>query len=526
MRTVSTLRRLLPALGLLGLLIARPSQADEPEASAPLPPLEPKVRAELAKAARVYLQLEDDPFNGREAVRAVIARMAAAGRDMLANLQDLREIAYQGRPFDRDYRDRKWQKEEAGTEVTEGKLAVSVSRGDKLRLAFSVPKKDHVEANLTKTPRIDPFPTLVSLIEERDYSGKKFPGEEVLARRYASSPALVGAYKELFEKWILFAPVAVRGNYLDSGNVRFLFFLSQLRDFYQRYHVDFERLCLDGDANTASAVAAAHPFLFAGLVFRRPSVAAPEIDPAVLVNYAHVPVYVVGCEATFKLLQDAGHPDVKLGDEAGVLPWLQARRRQLPRSFQWRAKTTQQVLPHWMIIGPDWNAAERMLKVEVVDTAENPNTVLIEAQGILDVTVFLNDAILPLGREVRVVINEREVFRQTVERQLGRVFDQEPIKVRENMNYVMLFTGITPRLFVPPPKPKSAAPPAPAGADAGKEQAARDLLEKGKGAVADGNTAAATKYFEKVLAEHPTTSAAAEARSELEKLRAGGGEGK
>lgn len=518
-------RRLVPilaGLGLVAALLAGPARSDPP------PPLDPKVRVELAKGARAYLQLEEDPFNGREAVRAVIAKQASAGRDMLANLEDLREIAYQGRPFDRDYRDRKWQKEEPNTEVNEGKVAVSVSRGDKLRLAFSVPKKDYTEAALAKLPRVDPFPTLVSLIEEKDYSGKKYPGEEVLARRYASTPALTGAYKELFEKWILLAPVAVRANYLDNGNVRFLFFLSQLKDFYQRYHVDFERLCLDADATTASAVAAAHPFLLAGVVMRRPLAAASEIDPSVVVNYAHVPIYVVNCEPTAKMLKDAGHPDVTLGDDAGVAAWLSARHRVLPRAFSWRTKTTQQVLAHWMILGPNWNTEERTLKVEVLDTAEDPNTIKIEALGMLDLTVFLNDAILPLSKEVRVVINGKEVYKQSVERSLGRVFDQEPVKVRESMNYGMLFSAMTPRIFVPPPPAKPAGAPAPApGGDPEKEKTAQELLEKGKAAAADGNTAAATKYLEKVLSDYATTAAAAEAKAELEKLKApGDGAGK
>lgn len=487
-------------------------------------PLDPKLRLELIKGARQYFSVEDDPFSGREAVRTALKRsVEAGGPDVLARMDLLRDLAYQGRPFLPDYRDRKWQKEEANTEVNEGKMAVSVGRGDKLRLAFSVPKKDHTETNLARVPRIEPFPTLISLIEAKDYTDK-FPGEAVLARRY-------GAMKTLPNEWILFAPVAVRGNYLENGNVRTLFFLSQLKDFYQRYHVDFERIVLDGDTTTVTTVAAAHPFLLAGLVARRPvGGSEPVVDPDTLMNYANVPVFVLHCPVTEKSFRDGGHPDVTRGDEAALAEWLKARKRVTPRSFKWNVKTAQQVLPHWMWVEADLSQEKRTLEVEVLDTSTDPNTIKVEARGLLDMTLFLNDSIVDLSRDVRVVINGKEVEKRRYDRTLEVTFDRMPLKARESLNFSMLFPAMTTKLAVPPPAapPAPAATPAPAAptppedpAKKEQETKAQGWLERAKQFVADGNNEGAINVLEKLLKELGGTTVAAEAKEMLAGLKNG-----
>lgn len=481
-------------------------------------PLEPKLRAELIKFARQYLQLEADPFDGREGVRGIMEKQAQAGRNMLARLEDLREVAYQGRTFDPGYRDKKWQKGDPSTEVKDGKLSVSVARGDKLRLAFSVPKKDYNEANLARVPRIEPFPTLVSLIEEKDYAGKGSPGDEVLQRKYGGE-----AFKELFEKWLLFAPVAVRGNYLENGNVRSLFFTAQLRDFYRRYHVDFERMVLDADATTGAVVAAAQPFLFAGLVLRRPLSGAPQIDEQSVANFAHVPVYVVSCEATQKLLLAGGAADVTLGDDAGLMAWLaKLAPRKTPSTFRWRIKTTQQVFAHWMIVGPDWNAEERSLTVERLDTKDDPNTLKLTTKGVLDLTLFLNDEIVDLDRDVRVVINGKQVLKERFERTLERVFDKQPIESRQAMYFGLLFPAMSKQIFVPepeaPPAPAAAPSPTVPAATADEEAKAASKLKEAEEAVAAGDTERARKILEAVLKLWPASKAAEQAKDQLSKL--------
>jgi len=478
-------------------------------------PLDPKLRVELIKALRSYLQLDVDPYAGREATRSVLTKIeTGGGPKVLARMDLLRELTDQGRDFEKDYRDRKWQKLEANTEVSDGKYAVSVSRPDKLRLAFSAPK-GYAEAALAKLPRVDPFPTLVTLIEEKDYSGKKFPGEEAIARRYS-------AFKELFEKWLVLAPVAVRGNYVDDGNVRQLFYTAQLKDFYQRFHLDFERIVLDGDTSNATTIVAAQPFMYAGLVVRRPLTGEPVVDPDTVVNYAHVPIYVMGCPVTEKALKDAGHPSVTLGDEAGLMAWLGQRKRVIPKTFSWRLKTAQQVFANWLILTPDWNVEKRTVDVTVLDTAEDPNTIRIQATGVLDLTALLNDDLVALDKDVRMVVNGKELFKGKLERTLERLYDKDPVEAREAIFFSLLFTTITKQFFAPPPAAAPSTPtPGPAVvADPEKEAKARSWLEKAEGFVTDGNTEKAVQILERLVSELGETSVAVTASARLAELKA------
>jgi hypothetical protein len=502
-------RRPLAALLAVATLAAAPLAARAEEKA-----LDPKLRLELIKAMRAFLALDTDPYPGREATRAALGKIeAAGGPKVLGDVGLLRQITDQARDFDLDYRDRKWQKSEENTEVAEGKLAVSVSRPDKLRLAFSAPK-GHNDAALDKLPRPDPFPTLVTLIEEKDYTSKKFPGEEVIGRRYAGM-------KELFEKWLVLAPVAVRGNYIgEDGNVRQLFFTAQFKDFYQRFHVDFDRVVLDGDAGNVTAIAAAQPFNFAGLVVRRPLSGEPTFDADTVSNYAHVPVYVVGCPRTEKALKDAGHPAVTLGDDAGLLAWMSQRKRVAPKAFTWRIKTTQHVFANWLIVTPDWSAEKRTLEVSVIDTPEQPNTIRIEARGILDLTALLHDDIVDLGRDVKVVINGQEMLGEKFERTLERVFDRDPVRARESVFYGLLFTAITKQMFAPAPAVTVTAPSPPtAPADPAKEEKARTWLAKANELAEQGNTTKAIDIIEKLLKELGDTTVAAEATKRLGELK-------
>lgn len=502
---------------------AKPADAKEPK------PLDPKLRPELIKGMRLYLSAEEDldPYKGREIVRSVAARAAKDGIDLLARMDLLRDLAYQGRGFLKDYRDKSWQKAEGNTEVHVGKppSVTSVVAGDRLRLAFSLPK-GYADDALAKSPRPDPVPTLVSLIEEKDYANKQWPGEEMITRRYGTNPA----YKELFEKWIVFAPLAVRGNYLEDGRVRELFFNAQIKDFYQRYHVDFERLALDGDANTVLTIAATQPFFFCGVVVRKPMTGTATVDTDVVANYASVPVFVVGDETLQKQLKDAGHPDVTLGTDADVMTWLKARKRKAPKSFSWRVKTTQQVGAHWLFFEPNWNKENRTLKVEVLDTKEDPNTIKIEANGIINLSAFLTDEIVDLGREVRVVINGKEVSKQKYERSLEQVFEREPVAARLSMWYGMLASVVMPRTYVPdaptaatggaPPAPGAA--PSPAPASTGGESEPAKWLKGAKQYEADGNAAAAETLYTRIVSQHPTSPEAAEAKTALARMKGGG----
>ena len=504
------------ALAVLFTLLAANARAETAKT-----PLDPKLRGELIKGARLYLNPDEssDPYNGRVLVRGVVEKASAAGIDFLGRMDLMRDLAYQGRGFLPDYQDKKWQKSQANTEVKDGKFSVNVIQGDKLRLAYSLPKKDYVDANLAKSPRIDPFPTLVTLIEERDYSsGKTGPGDEVIGRRYGNVPA----FKEVMEKWIVFAPIAVRGKYVDDKDgqkvVRQYFFGDQLKSFYQRYHVDFERMVLDGDGASVLPIASVLPFQFAGAIVRKPQSGTTEVDAELVVNYASVPIFVLGDDAVAAKLKEAGHPAVTTGGDAEAVAWLKDRRRTIATEFRWNAKTPQHTFAHWLILNPDFSASRRTLDVKVVNTKEEPNTIRIEARGMTDFSGLLNDEIVPLTGEVRIVVNGKEVSKQRYERTLEQAFERDPVNVRDSLFFGLLFPAVTARIFPPPPPVETPATTPASVSTAEANAKADELLKKGKDAQAEGLTEAAKKYFQAVLDKYPNCPAATEAKDLLAKI--------
>src|SRR6186713_1996403 len=78
-----------------------PTDPKPAEAKADLKPLDPKLRLEMIKGARSYLSAEEDhdPYAGREIIRGVITKAGAQGIDLLARMDIVRDLAYQGRGF-------------------------------------------------------------------------------------------------------------------------------------------------------------------------------------------------------------------------------------------------------------------------------------------------------------------------------------------------------------------------------------------------------------------------------------------
>jgi hypothetical protein len=90
-----------------------------------------------------------------------------------------------------------------------------------------------------------------------------------------------------------------------------------------------------------------------------------------------------------------------------------------------------------------------------VDTKAEPNTVRIDAVGIREITIFLNDALVDLDREVRVVVNGKPVEECQVEaskpedsrvrlpakfaRTIDGMFDRRTVSIRKSMFYGWLY---------------------------------------------------------------------------------------
>ena len=322
--------------------------------------LDAKTQKQLAETARAYFDPEIEfVWQPRKAFRSALEDVQQrTGHDALVDISFLREIVYQGRHFLPRFSDKQWQRENEIIELekTEGLYFNVVS--ERYRFSYTTPRKYPNDRAFAKIPRPDPFPLLLSIHEEPD-NGEKYPGGAALKRRYPKAN-----FGDLYDHWLTVAPVAARAKFLEDGAIRHRFLTGVLTNFWRRYHVDFDRIVVDGGA-PAAAMAAAFPHVFAGLVLRP----GQSIDLDVVANYASVPVFVAGDEDLARELEQAGHPDVSVGDDAALRTWLSERRRRTATRFAWRWKRPDHQSAHWVYLTQvDAEAPQVGLAVETLDT--------------------------------------------------------------------------------------------------------------------------------------------------------------
>lgn len=518
-------RRALPLLraaACLGLVLAAGGVAGaEDETPAPLATdsktlmceaqEDPKAFKTLVDAARLFFDPEVEPYKGRKAFLQNLEALARAGRYPLTEPNFTRWLAYQGRAFLPDMRESKWRKDFGVVDYKAEGPYVQI-KTETLYFAYSLPKTYPSKAkDFEKFPRDGPYPTVLLLHDKDDYSGKKHPGIHALKRVYPKEAA------EFYDNWIGFVPIAAAGNYATGdGQVRVEALSYPFGAFVRHYHVDFERVILDG-GEAALTAAPSLAAWFAGVVLRGPQLVKTDAQRAAVKNWAHVPVYVVGCPHTAKSLQDAGHPNVTLGNDADVLAWMAKQRRTTPRKFSWTIQSPDQTLAYWVnfdAVGPA--TVDRGIDLEVLDTAEAPNTIKIEARGVSELSLFLNDEIVALDRPVRVVINGHVEHDgivpltsesvAPVKRDLDVLFNREPAKIRQSMWFGFLYPARIVRLEVQPPEaatpvaaksetPEPAAPPA----SAEEEEMAKRLKEKAGHYLKEGDSENALKVLQRIV---------------------------
>jgi hypothetical protein len=493
----------------------------------------PKDFKDLVEAGRSYFDLEDELWTGRKAVLEQLTLLADQGKHPLKDMEFLRWFVNQSRFFLPEMTDRKWQRANGVTEAKGLGGTMEWVKSELLTVTFSVPRKAWENKDLhSKFPRQDPYPLLLAMHEKKDDVGKKYPGQEYLDRTYPKA-----TFEELYQDWMVLVPVAAAGVYVKDGMVRNEVFKQPYSEFWKHYHIDFERVVLDGSDDQAFTVAAAIPVFFAGIVFRGEWTLETDAQKAAVRNFAPVPVYVVDNPKLAQALKDAGHPDVTAGISGPILyKWMNERRRKTPRAFRWTAQVYDQVLPHWINIDTaNWNAPERTLAVEVVDTVEDPNTVRIEAAGVDRLSLYLNDDVVDLDRPVRVVINghlEHDAMLAPTDEntaRLGRDFDalfnKEPVRIRKSMFFGWLTPARIVQLQVRPPKPKEivVAPkdegPKEPEATADQETEAARYMQKARVFKEQGQIEKAIEYARKVL-ELPRNKQTEDAKAlvaELEK---------
>jgi hypothetical protein len=453
-------RRMRPVPGAFPMRVLRPCAAAAALAvllaagaahAKPRRDLDAKQAAEFFKRARAFFDPQKDLWKSKKDLREYVDTVAATGTDVRKDLKCLSAILYQGRNFLESFSDKDWRTANDVKDFDEKGPYKSVF-SERLRFTFVLPTKYPKPADFDKPQRqFSPFPLLFSLHEEKDFKPdpKWHTGAAVLQRRYPKAD-----FATLYQDWLMFAPVASKAQFTEpDGSIRSDFVTVPLAHFWRRYHVDFNRIVLDG-ADAAFSLAAAQPNFFAGIVLW-----GGKVDPELVKNFAPVPVYVVGDEALEKALKDAGHPSVTRGDAAGIPGWIGDKTRTQPEAFHWNMKRpADQQQAYWVsILSADTSpGVERTLDVKV----DRPgNKVEITAKGITEIAVYLNDEILNLDDEVEVVVNGKSVHKE----KLARNFDdllptKDPMKIQKSLYLGWLYPAQIQRIVVPSPE----APPAPA----------------------------------------------------------------
>ncbi|MDJ0523324.1 MAG: hypothetical protein QNJ90_14735 [Planctomycetota bacterium] len=491
----------------------------------------PKRFKDLVEAARQYFDLDEEQWKGRTALMAELTKFAKEGLYFLKDMDALRWLVYEGRSFDPQLNNRKWQKAVGAEEHKKlGGTLAYIKADDLITATYSVPRSYwKLKDFRSKSPRPAPLPLLITMHEKRDSRGKKYPGAELLKRLWPRKE-----WKDLYDNWLILSPTAAAGNYLTkAGTVRGGVFTNQFTEFWRHYHVDYDRVILDGNEQ-AFTVASSMPIFFAGIVLRGKWTLEDDAQKELVQNFGPVPVYVVQNPKLAKQLEEAGHTQVTAGIGGPTLmKWMNERRREAPKKFSWIVQKMRydQALPYWINIdSPNMAAPKRQLKVEIL---EKENTIRMEAEGITTLSLFLNDDLVDLDRKLRVELNGHVEYDQvvplvdermsTVGRDFDFLFNRDPIKIRESMYFGWLLPTRIVSISVRPPRKEE--PKKDEKKDEGPKASPDDIrragrfLQRAKIFHEKGNDKRALEQIEKVL-ELPETEHHAEARKLKKDLEA------
>jgi hypothetical protein len=142
-------------------------------------------------------------------------------------------------------------------------------------------------------------------------------------------------------------------------------------------------------------------------------------------------------------------------------------------------KRPDQVLAHWVSIDVPAQEGERSLAVKV---DPDQNRIHADTKGIEELTVFLNDEIVNLDREVEVVVNGHVARKERLERGFDQLLDKEPIRIRRALYLGWLFPAQIAKIVLGPdgvPLPPPAGDPPPGADDAPREEMRRKKEARG-----------------------------------------------
>ncbi len=472
----------------------------------------PKLYKKLIEAARDYFDVDEEKWKSRLAfIGALEMLQAQKKRDPLSDTKFLSWLCAQSRAFHPQMAETKWRK---GQNITSFKKHSGTSFTIKTPSYWMhvSPPKNYPKKNkeFDAFPRAKPWPTLISLHDKSDYSGKEYPGMTMLKKRWPK-----GEFGELYQKWLVCAPITAAGQFVRSGQVDRGSFDSPWAMVFRHYHVDFDHVVLDGVAPIVTTIAASRAVYLSGIIVR--SGFLTDDDKAIVQNYAHTPVYVVDDKKLAKTMREAGHKNVTDGDGKDLMTWMSALRRKRPTTFTWNANTDDKVLAHWISIASlDHRASEKTLDVKV-----DNNDIDIRARGVTEIALFLDDTLVDLDKPVKVTINGHLAYKSAVvgkpdddqtklTRPFDLIFDRKPIELRQSMYFGWLMPGRIVGLEVRPPadattdkkKPDdnaSSVEPKKFEASEKEENDAKRYFTKAQEAHKSGDKGKASRLLKKVL---------------------------
>lgn len=267
-----------------------------------------------------------------------------------------------------------------------------------------------------------PYPLVLLIPGERD--GVNESPQEHIIEHWQDADLLAGAIlaaapmPESTELWAETGSKTVPGGY---GIV-----LSMFKDVSDNYAVDYDRVFLAGRGPGVAAavkIASLSPDRFAGVLGRAGD--AGTVDPA---NFGNLPTWFAGggAEATAfdERVKELGYNNCTLqpeGTDTEAWTWIQAQVRAAnPQTVTLYPRAPVPYKAYWLET-PRGEATEDARIQASIDTSTNAIT--IDGTGVRTITVYFNDAMLDLGRPVKIVLNGVEHTNQ-IPRNLRTLVDQ------------------------------------------------------------------------------------------------------
>ena len=274
--------------------------------------------------------------------------------------------------------------------VSSGVFSDTSLEGAGLGYSYQVPK-DY-------DPTLKQYPLILTIPDEGETPAEHIRAHWILKEIQDGAILVAVQMPKNQGEWAL---VSVNGR---PGGLSYL--LTGLRMVTERFAVDFDRIYVVGRGKGVPAAIAAgnySPQRFAGILGRTGD--AGEIGPE---NFSNLPTYFAGAGARASAFQEAartaGFDNCQLdpsGTEKDLWSWIEKHTRTA-------MPTTVTVVPgnpfptraYWLRVAPSARASRATASVE-----RDKHIIRVQAEGVSQVSLYLNDALIDLDQPLHVLCN-------------------------------------------------------------------------------------------------------------------------